>query len=147
MELKISLEIKIHPSHPEQFQYFAKTTNADTELVHFTSILVSCFYSVMMNCFSLRSKGQGPASPGLYVGTGGTEWQKGEDTFFCLVDCYWYMAMQRERVVWCKVSSAFEPFPPKEEVFTIFNLGYCFKREILTCLGLFGLSSNKCSML
>lgn len=64
-----------------------------------------------------------------------------------LVDCGWYMTMQREKIVWYKVSSAFEPFPPKEEVFTIFNLGYCFNREMLTYLGLFGLSSNKLSML
>lgn len=43
---------------------------------------MSYFYLVMMNYFSLRSKGQGHDSPGLYVGTGGTEWRKAEDTFF-----------------------------------------------------------------
>lgn len=71
----------------------------------------------------------------------------GRHFLLSFVDGSWSMTMQRERVVWCKVSSVFKPFPTKKEVFTIFHLGYCFNREMLTCLGLFGLSSSKRSML
>lgn len=41
-------------------------------------ILVDYFYLVMVDCFSLRSKGQEPESSGLHVETEGTEWLKVE---------------------------------------------------------------------
>lgn len=78
MELKVSLKFQIHLSQPRAFRNLSKTTTTDSEMALCLCILVDHFYLVMVDCFSLRRKGQEPESPRSPGAREGTEWVKAE---------------------------------------------------------------------